>query len=100
VVTESREALARALYEAEGFHAADSWETETAINRGRCEGHADHLIASGAVTVLDPDDDALVERVEGVRMFESDRGASPKHAMRRALSALASSAGTEGGEGQ
>jgi hypothetical protein len=40
------EALARYLYDREGFHAADSWATESSITRGRYEALAEYVIAS------------------------------------------------------
>lgn len=41
-----RDALAKLLYDAEGFHAADHWGVETGITRSRYEGQAEAILAS------------------------------------------------------
>lgn len=44
--TSDIEALARAIYDIEGWHAADTWDDETSIMRGRYLGLAEALLAS------------------------------------------------------
>ena len=61
-----REALARHLYDVEGFHAADSWATETPITRGRYEALAEAVDGSRWLAgVLAAREQALREEIAG-----------------------------------
>ena len=44
---DEREALAKRLYDEEGFHAADHWGVESSITRGRYEALADAVLRLG-----------------------------------------------------
>jgi len=52
------EALARVLYDRHGFHAADTWETDTSIVRGHYQEDARGILASDWLA----DHDAKVRR--------------------------------------
>lgn len=63
------ETLAKVIYDAEGFHAADSWALETSINRGRCASYATAVLAaidSGRVPGLGRVDAAKAEELREV----------------------------------
>ena len=90
--------LAEALYNAEGFHAADSWATETsAITRGRYEAQA--AAALSWLTARLTDDDVVEAGAEAVIRRA---GWDPKFVKgtyyRDARAALAAAAGVIGGE--
>lgn len=64
LTSKERDVLARHLYDVEGFHAADSWATETPIARGRYEALAEALDGSRWLSgVLAAREQALREEI-------------------------------------
>ncbi len=61
-VQPSRDDVARAIYDTEGFHAADHWGVETSITRDRYLGHAD-----AALSVFDTQPAVAEVRAQALR---------------------------------